>query len=48
MITEDKVFTPLKETPEIFIIINEFNKNFNAQLDKNSFSHHVILPADYS
>ena len=48
MINEDKVFTSLKETPEIFIIINEFNKNFNAQLNKKNFFHHVMLQADAS
>ena len=34
MITEDKVI-------QFFCIINEFNKNFNAELDKKSFT----LPA---
>ena len=35
MIVEDKDI-------EIFCIINEFNKNFNAELDKNCFFKTVL------
>ena len=37
MITEDKVFRKLKETPEIFCIADVFNKVFDAQMAKYSF-----------
>ena len=37
MITEDKVFRKLKETPEIFCIADDFNKVFDAQMAKYTF-----------
>ena len=37
MITEDKVFRKLKETPEIFCIADDFCKVFDAQMAKYSF-----------
>ena len=39
MISEDKII-------DFFCIINEFNKNFNAELAKNLFYHRLMLPAD--
>ena len=37
MITEDKVFRKLKETPEIFCIADDFCKFFDAQMAKYTF-----------
>ena len=37
MITEDKVFRKLKETPEIFCIADDFCKVFDAQMAKYTF-----------
>ena len=37
MITEDKVFRKLKETPEIFCIADDFCKVFDAQMVKYTF-----------
>ena len=37
MITEDKVFRKLKETPEIFCIADDFFKVFDAQMAKYTF-----------
>ena len=37
MITEDKVFLRLKETPEIFCIADDFCKVFDAQMAKYTF-----------
>ncbi len=34
MITEGIFFNSFKETPKIFCVLDEFNKNFNAELDK--------------
>ena len=37
MITDDKVFRMLKETPEIFCIADDFCKVFDAQMAKYTF-----------
>ena len=37
MITEEKVFRTLKETPEIFCIADDFCKVFDAQMVKYTF-----------
>ena len=37
MITEDKVFRKLKETPEIFCIADDCCKVFDAQMAKYTF-----------
>ena len=38
MITDDKVFRKIKETPEIFCIADDFCKVFDAQMAKYTFN----------
>ena len=37
MITDDKVFRKIKETPEIFCIADDFCKVFDTQMAKYTF-----------
>ena len=37
MITEDKIFRELKETPEIFCIVDDFCKFYDALMAKYTF-----------
>ena len=43
MITEDKVFRKLKETPEIFCIADDFCKVFDAMMEKYTLKSYQLL-----